>query len=295
MKTFNTRPWRVLFTGKRNGAYNMAVDAALLKSVEEGKSPPVLRLYAWEPYCVSLGYFQKPSLELDVDALRDRGWNFVLRPTGGRAVLHAEELTYSVMARRDEAPWCATLALSHERISKAWASALVGFHLNVSEGRAPQILLPESFRHSEVNLPCFASTSRAELAFGERKVVGSAQRRTREAFLQHGSIPLTREHERLVEVLLLGPVQRQSYLEALRHHAISLGEIALLPPDATEENGLRAWSFGLAKALLKSLGVSAQTPGESDELTPEEIETAQALEKTHLARQEAFFEPTKAL
>jgi len=285
----------VLLTGNRRGAYNMAVDAALLKAVEEGKSPPVLRLYGWDPYCISLGYFQKPSQELNAKALEERGWDVVLRPTGGRAVLHAEELTYSVVARRDEAPWCATLALSHERISRAWAFALEGFDLNVSDGRnagsssGSQTVAGSSLKASGPGLPCFASTSRSELAFGKRKVVGSAQRRTREAFLQHGSIPLTPLHERLVEVLNLTEPGRADYLEALRGHATSLSEIAGLPSIVSSGTGasagIQAWSRQLTEKLLEALEVQG-LPGE---LTQEEVETAQALEKTHKRRQQAFF------
>src|SRR5450631_3153775 len=107
--------------------------------------------------------------------------------------------------------------------------------------------------------PCFASTSRSELAFGLRKVVGSAQRRTREAFLQHGSIPLTPEHERLVEVLRLSEAKRRKYQEILRHHSISLTEIGVLP----REENLEKWSFGLVETLFNALGV----PSENGSLT----------------------------
>src|SRR5215217_2995118 len=126
--------WRLLFTGRRSGAWNMAVDAAVLAAVEEGRSPPTLRLYGWEPWCVTLGSHQDPARELDPKALRERGWDFAVRPTGGRAVLHAGELTYSILARRDEASWCATLAESYDRIGAAWAVALQGFGLDMVRG-----------------------------------------------------------------------------------------------------------------------------------------------------------------
>lgn len=227
----------------------MAVDAAVLKAVEVGESPPTLRLYGWEPYCVSLGYFQKPQDELDPMAMRTRGWDFVLRATGGRAVLHAEELTYSLIARRDEAPWCATLALSYDRIAQALASVLGDFGLQLAAG------VSVGTRHAvslqAAHLPCFASTSRSELTFSERKVVGSAQRRMREAFLQHGSIPLTPDHERLVEVLRLDEAGKESYLQVLRAHAVSLGEIAKTPPEV--ERGV--WERKVAFSMLTALGV----------------------------------------
>ncbi len=267
----------------------MAVDAAVLKAVEEKRSPPTVRFYGWEPWCVSLGYFQKPSEEFDRAALQERGWDFVLRPTGGRAVLHAEELTYSLIARRDEAAWCSTLAVSHERIGWALAAALNGFGLSVvgahpSTGSGTALpRLSASTKKSitqQSTLPCFASTSRAELAFGERKVVGSAQRRTREAFLQHGSIPLTPDHERLVEILRLNEEQRAAYLDSLRSHAMSLSEIRALP-----ENGFEEGFLEMAKAMLAALEVT----GEPGVLTEEELKDAQEFEKAHLARQQAFF------
>ena len=260
----------------------MAVDAAVLKAVEERRSPPTLRFYGWEPWCVSLGYFQKPIDEFDAKALRERGWDFVLRPTGGRAVLHAEEITYSLIARRDEASWCSTLAVSHERIGWALAAALTGFGLSVvgAHSHAPVRRFAAAEFIPQSTLPCFASTSRAELAFGDRKVVGSAQRRTREAFLQHGSIPLTPDHEKLVEVLRLSEEQRSAYHESLRSHAISLSEIRALP-----HSGFEGGLLEMAKTMLDALEVT----GEPGVLTEVELKETREFEKVHLARQEILF------
>jgi lipoate-protein ligase A len=266
--------WRILFTGKNTGAVNMAVDAAVLGAVESGQSPPTLRLYRWDPYCVTLGHFQDPRVELDAARLSERGWDFALRPTGGRAVLHAEEITYSVAARRDAASWCGTLAASHRRIAQAWSRALSGFGLRVSDGQDM-----EKPRRGEVNLPCFASTSRAELAHAGRKVVGSAQRRNREGFLQHGSIPLSPAHEGLVEVLRLSPLEREAHLQALRRHAVSLGEIAALPREEDQ------WERALARAFCEALEV----PGAPGELSAAESAMARELEASHRARQRKFF------
>ncbi|HAO99731.1 MAG TPA: hypothetical protein DCQ83_06770 [Fibrobacteres bacterium] len=117
------------------------------------------------------------------------------------------------------------------------------------------------------------------MAHGERKVVGSAQRRTRDAFLQHGSIPLSPQHERLVEVFPLSEEEKRDYLEALRSHAISLGEIR-----AHQLEKIEPWSQKLAISLLETLKV----PGEIGELTRAEALMAQELEKDHHARQEGF-------
>ena len=270
----NGKPWRILFTGSQNGPRNMAIDKAVFHSVAEGLSPPTLRLYGWEPYCVSLGYFQDPSVEFDFKALAERGWDFVLRPTGGRAVLHAEEITYSFSSLRNEAPWCETLALSHAKISQAWSEAFSEFHLQVSEGKCL-----EKPRRSSANLPCFASTSRSELAHAGRKVVGSAQRRTRTAFLQHGSMPLTPEHERLVEVLKLSSEERVAHLEELKRHAISLGEISPIPEE------LETWTQHLALAFCKAMEI----PFTIENLSEIEMQSAETMEEQHRQWQADFF------
>jgi lipoate-protein ligase A len=273
----------------------MAVDAAILQSVEAGKAPPTLRLYGWEPWCVTLGHNQDPARELDPAALRERGWDFALRPTGGRAVLHAGELTYSILARRDAAPWCETLAESYDRIGAAWAKALEDFGLDMVRGAGDPYgdadLRRESSAGEMPAPPCFASSARAELAFlpegasgSARKVVGSAQRRTRGAFVQHGSIPVTPDHERLVEALPLDAPRREAYLRVLRKHAVSLGEITAPGNVPGEGAAWAAWERRLAASLLGDLGVR----GEEGSLTAEEEEDALRREREHRARQRAF-------
>lgn len=269
------RPWRLLYTGRRSGAFNMAVDAAVLRAVESGDAPPTLRIYGWDPWCVSLGHFQTPEHELDLAALKTRGWDFVMRPTGGRAVLHAEEITYSLLARRDEAHWCTTLGLAYDRIGAAWAEVLQGFGLCMVRGAG----VPTSARathgsplQGQPAPPCFVSTSRAELAFAGRKVIGSAQRRTREAFVQHGSIPVTPAHECLVEVLRLDAERREAWLRLLRRHAVSLGEIGTVPADL-----FGSWDRELGGRLMRALDVE----GEEGELTAGEAAFAAAREGEH--------------
>ena len=94
-------PWRLLITPPAHGAWNMAVDEAILEEVSRGNSLPTLRLYAWEPPCLSIGYAQ-PISNVDLVRLRAYDWELVRRPTGGRAVLHTDELTYSVIAPSKE-------------------------------------------------------------------------------------------------------------------------------------------------------------------------------------------------
>jgi lipoate-protein ligase A len=278
--------WRILLDGRLSGARNMAVDAAILRAVEAGESPPTLRLYGWTPWCVSLGHFQKPERELDAVALRARGWDFVMRPTGGRAVLHADEITYSLLARRDEAPWCATLGESYDRIGAAWAVALDGYELDMVKGQP--VDRPDRPDRAEADRPappCFVSSARAELAFGGRKVVGSAQRRTRDAFVQHGSIPVTPDHERLVEVLPLDAAGREDYLRVLREHAVSLGEITALP-GAVDSAAWTAWNRRIAHTLLNGLGAT----GVEGALSAKESAFADLREAEHREKQREFYE-----
>ncbi len=271
-----SRPWRLLFTGRQSGAFNMAADAAVLHAVEAGGSPPTLRLYGWDPPCVSLGHFQNAPAELDSAALCRRGWDWVKRPTGGRAVLHVDEITYSLALRQDAAPWGATLRSSHARIGQAWAQALAAYAVRVADGDIDAARAPAGPGGAR---PCFASTARDELSHAGRKVVGSAQRRTRGALLQHGSIPLTQAHEDLVDVLRICDEDRDRYRKEIRSHAVSLREIGPVPP-APE-----AWMRELAASFCTALGVAA-APGDFSDAESDRLRQGVA---EHQARQREFF------
>lgn len=93
--------WRFIRSGKCSPAYNMAVDEAVLTMHSEGRVPPTLRFYGWNPATLSIGYFQKADEEVEFAELEAKGLGFVRRPTGGRAVLHDQELTYSMIVSED--------------------------------------------------------------------------------------------------------------------------------------------------------------------------------------------------
>ena len=116
--------WRLLITPPAHGAWNMAVDEADPgRPWEAVNSLPTLRLYAWEPACLSLGYAQ-PLTDVDIPRLQARGWEMVRRPTGGRAVLHTDELTYSVIAPLSEPRVAGTVLESYRRLAQALVEAL---------------------------------------------------------------------------------------------------------------------------------------------------------------------------
>jgi lipoate-protein ligase A len=240
--------WRLLDTGAATGAYNMALDKAVLSEVEAGNSPPTLRSYGWDPPCISLGHSQKAEAELDAAAVAAAGYDVVTRPTGGRAVLHIDELTYSVMAPFEAAPWCATQALSYRMISQALARVLDKDGLGVALDRGYPVEKPQ---HLRAMTPCFSSTARSEVVWGDRKVVGSAQRRFRSAFLQHGSILISDKHRGIVDCLRLEPGRREEYLEILDKNAVSLERIMGRPLEWTQV------ARGFLPRLAEALGVQA--------------------------------------
>jgi len=188
--------WRLLLTPPSRGAWNMAVDEALLESVGRGDSLPALRLYAWQPPCLSLGYAQ-PFSDVDIPRLKERGWELVRRPTGGHAILHTDELTYSVIAPVYEPRLAGALLESYNRLAGALLAALrrLGLPVEMQER-------PAASRAGNVNPVCFEVPSSYEITFRGKKIVGSAQARRKEGVLQHGSLPLTGDLTRILQVLI---------------------------------------------------------------------------------------------
>ncbi len=219
------RTWRLIRDGAADAATNMMRDRALFASIEhceEGADPPApaLRLYFWKPWAVSLGRHQDPERALDRSALAERGYDWVRRPTGGRAVLHADEITYCIVAPL-LGPFAGGLAASHRRIAAALARFYQGFDLSVGLTRpaSPKDLDPR------VVAPCFVAPGLAELELAGRKLAGSAQRRGRRALLQHGSLPLGPAHLELADLLPLAPIDRREMKRTLAAAAVSLGEL----------------------------------------------------------------------
>jgi lipoate-protein ligase A len=187
--------WRLLFTSPSSGAWNMAVDEAILESIGRGESLPTLRLYAWTPACLSLGVAQ-PYADVDSARLRARGWDVVRRITGGRAILHTDELTYSVVGPAEEPILAGTVLESYNRIARALLTAVRALELPVEmkAGKADE--------NGKSNPVCFEVPSTYEItAAGGKKLIGSAQARRKDGVLQHGSLPLTGDLTRITEAL----------------------------------------------------------------------------------------------
>jgi lipoate-protein ligase A len=186
--------WELILDGALEGAVNMAIDAELLAEVEATPSPrTILRFYTWIRPTLSLGRNQKVEKAADPDFCLANGIDIVHRPTGGRAVLHDDELTYAVISN-DAATFGETIYGNYKRVSQALC---IGFNrLGVPAILAPDTCKPNSCE-KDTDPPCFVSPSRYELMVDGRKIAGSAQRRVRRSFLQHGSMPITVNREAL--------------------------------------------------------------------------------------------------
>lgn len=188
-------PWRLLLTPPAHGAWNMAVDEAILTEIGRGASLPTLRLYAWEPPCLSIGYAQ-PVSDVDMNRLQALDWEWVRRPTGGRAVLHTDELTYSVIAPLKDPRVAGSLLESYQRLAGALVQALNLLVLPVevqAKSAEPAGQNP--------NPVCFEVPSAFEITVGGKKLLGSAQARRKEGVLQHGALPLSGDLTRILQVL----------------------------------------------------------------------------------------------
>ena len=191
------KPWRLLITPPRRGAWNMAVDEAILEHVQAGSSESMstLRLYAWEPACLSLGHAQ-PFADVDTARLKERDWEVVRRATGGRAILHTDELTYSVIGNVEEPLLTGGVLESYNRIAQALLLAVksLGLPVEMKEGKPND--------HATPNPVCFEVPSTYEITVDGKKLIGSAQARKKEGVLQHGSLPLTGDLTRICQALV---------------------------------------------------------------------------------------------
>ncbi len=170
------------------------MDQAILEHIGRGEAIPTVRLYAWDPPCLSLGQAQ-PFADVDIARLEERGWDVVRRPTGGRAILHTDEITYSIIAPAEEPRVAGSILESYNRLSVALLGAVkaLGLPVEIKEDAGPSRETP--------NPVCFEVPSAYEITVNGKKLIGSAQARRKEGVLQHGSLPLTGNLARITEAL----------------------------------------------------------------------------------------------
>ena len=235
---------RVILDGAQNGVLNMQRDAELLAGHRPGDDP-VLRLYRWDPPAISIGHNQKFS-QFDGRAAAAAGLDLVRRPTGGRAILHAQELTYSIVGTSPGPLFGETLHSSYELINQALLRFLgsLGIQADISAGEP---------RQDARGLLCFKSAGRHEIHVGGRKLIGSAQRRTAGVFLQHGSILTGPAHQDLPRYILPGLLDGGMQPEDLGAVTTDLGQ--LLGRKLTAED-LDSAAGRLTDAFVQVLGLN---------------------------------------
>jgi len=240
--------WRLLDTGALPAALNMAIDEALLHLHVPGQSPPTLRFYQWSPPAVSLGYFQRCHA-IDLHACRDLGLDVVRRITGGRAVLHQDDLTYSVIGDSSQG-LPSSLDAAYRLLCKGLLEGfrLLGFEaeLGRDQARSP---------HGDV---CFVRAAIGDLVYQGRKFVGSAQTWHGASLLQHGSIIM--EPQTKTWSLIIKGSSPEPISEKLTSRMISLREILRRRVDSGE----------LKQALKAGMAETLQVEFQAGELTPRE-------------------------
>jgi lipoate-protein ligase A len=193
--------WRFIDTGFNSGKFNMDYDLNLVRNFSVSH---VLRIYQWRPYCISLGANQDFS-SIDQEKTVADGFDIVKRPTGGRAILHAEELTYSVVypVSAEKSP-----KQIYREINLALKNGLMNYDhkLEKIELEHTQPHFPSFYKDSKSTL-CFAVSAMNELNYDGKKVVGSAQRKIGNVILQHGSILCGSFHKRVIDYLSLPSVK----------------------------------------------------------------------------------------
>ena len=247
----------------------MAVDEAILEHIHRGESKPTLRLYAWQPPCLSLGYAQ-PFKDADMERLKAHGWDVVRRATGGRAILHTDELTYSVAGSADEPVLAGGVLESYNRLSKALLHAVRALSLPVevkeyeTAGHAPSVTNPV----------CFEVPSTYEITVNGKKLIGSAQARKKEGVLQHGSLPLRGDLTRICDALIFeNESARQTAKERLLARATTVESVIGVET---------AWETA-AQAFVRGFEAELGILFERGEMSQSEIQRAEELVKEKYA------------
>ncbi|RSK27817.1 lipoate--protein ligase family protein [Bacillus sp. HMF5848] len=247
----NRETWYFIDSGNRDPYYNMALDEALLEWHSNGDIPPVIRFYGWSPATLSIGYFQKAEKEINMQVVRDNNLGFVRRPTGGRGVLHDNELTYSVIVTESHPEMPKTVTEAYRVISEG---ILNGFR---SLGLDAYFAIPRTEEEkADLKNPrssvCFDAPSWYELVVEGRKVAGSAQTRQKGVILQHGSILLDLDEDLLFS-LFLYPNERvkERMQRAFKNKAVAINELRETPVTLIEAKA--AFKQGFEDALSITL------------------------------------------
>lgn len=255
------RQWRLIYDNPAIGAWNMAVDEAILESVGTGFQPPTLRLYAWNPPCLSLGYGQHSS-DIDFERCQKLGWDVVRRPTGGRAILHTDELTYSLALPAADELAAGSVVESYWRISAALIAGLTRLGANPHADA-----LAERGASGPI---CFETPSHYEITVNSRKLVGSAQVRRKAGVLQHGTLPLSGDIARICDGLMF-PQEDAREIAKIRVRQQALTLTDALGHDLSWEQAVQAVTNGFEEVFDVDFGGRAVGLSESEHTRAEQL------------------------
>ncbi|MDI7742227.1 biotin/lipoate A/B protein ligase family protein [Lysinibacillus fusiformis] len=271
--------WYFINSGPCSPSYNMALDEALLDMHSQGEIPPVIRFYEWNPATLSIGYFQSAEKDIDFDALKTQQLGFVRRPTGGRAVLHESELTYSIIVTEEYPNMPATVTEAYRVLSEG---LLVGFQ---NLGLDAYFSIPDTEeKQADLKKPksavCFDAPSWYELVVEGKKVAGSAQTRQKGVILQHGAILLDLDEEKLLSVFKFSsPEAKERMRRKLPEKAVAINQLTDM--EITIPQCIKAFKEGFEQALEIEL-----VPYE---LTEEQLQYVKTLEETKYLNDEWNF------
>jgi lipoate-protein ligase A len=245
--------WRLIVDDEpRSGPANMAIDQAIAEACAEGKSLPTLRFYQWKPPAVSLGRHQLIT-DLNLPRIHALGYEVVRRPTGGRAILHTDEFTYSVAGAAGEPRLRGGVMDSYLRISNALVAGLHWLGATRA-GKAPAT----SRAGADVSAACFEVPSAYEITVGMQKLMGSAQSRRAGYVLQHGSLPLVGDITRLIDVLDLEETESLRLRAELARRATTLAAV-LGEPDSSPRVTFPAVADAMQAAFAGVLALGFKT------------------------------------
>lgn len=233
---------RLIRSKGQPGAENMALDEVLLNELVAEPGTPVIRFYRWQPPCLSLG-FSQPIADADQAALVARNWHLVRRPTGGRAILHTDELTYSVVLPLSSPLARGGVMASYQRLSRGLLLGLrnLGLKVEIEREEAAEAI-------DRANPVCFEVPSAYELTVQGRKLIGSAQVRRQRAMLQHGSLPLSGDLGRICDVLSFESDRARQQAKDRLHQRAGTVE-SLSGQSVSWEQASQALAAGFAEAF----------------------------------------------
>lgn len=247
--------WRLLITPPLDGATNMAIDEAILHAVAAGESLPTLRFFQWQPPAISLGYNQHWS-EIDVAAIERLNYTWTRRATGGRAILHIDEATYSLIIPQSDPRIEGGIMASYRVLSTGLLQGLKKLGVEAVQADKEGTLARRKAAR-KLGPVCFDTPNRYEITWQDKKLIGSAQLRRKQTVLQHGTLPLFGRIDRIIDVLNFSNEERQQQRQLLPDRATTLK--AALGQVLNFDTVIEALAQGFAETLNLTFTIASLT------------------------------------